>query len=103
MPRTALASAEPPEDPDPVTFTTTTTATTLSASPYVGQIVHYMGHGSAECMAAIIKRIVPTTPGLPEVDRAELAIFSPITPHPLCLTAEHDEARGYTTWHWIHP
>jgi hypothetical protein len=75
----------------------------LSPIPWVGQRVHFLGQGSSECMAAIIKRVVPPTPGLPPNDRCELVIFSPITPEPLSITAEHDETRRWTTWHWIHP
>jgi hypothetical protein len=72
-------------------------------SPYVGQTVHFVGQGSEVCMAAIITRLVPPSPGVPHNDRCELVIFSPITPHPLYMTAEHDESCSYTSWHWIHP
>lgn len=104
MPRAALAAADPPDEPTPGHVTPSTTTTSISASPMVGQNVHFMGHGSAECMAAIVTRLCPDIPGSPNRNRCELVIFSPITPHPLYMTAEYDTNRGGQTWHHLgHP
>lgn len=76
----------------------------FSAVPWLGQRVHFLGQGASECMTAIIIRILPVSPGLPDTQRCELVVFSPVTPHPIYIVAERDEVnRGYSTWHRIHP
>jgi len=76
----------------------------LSPIPWLGQRVHFLGQGASECLAGMIIRIIPPAPGLPDTDRCELTVFSPVTPHPVFVTAERDETgRGYSTWHRIHP
>lgn len=74
-----------------------------SEVPWLGQRVHFLGQGASQCMIGIVINIPAPTPGLPDNRRVDLAVFNPVTPHPIYVTAEHDDGRGYSTWHRIHP
>lgn len=71
------------------------------AVPRVGMIVHYMGAGSTECMAAIIARVCPVPDGVPNRSQCELRVFSPMSPNPSGVTAEYDPGRAGRTWHYM--
>jgi hypothetical protein len=68
--------------------------------PTVGRAVHYVAHGTTDCVAAIITKVFPEpTDGQP-VGRCELVVFSSDRPSPLYRNADLVATGSVDSWHW---